>query len=355
MRPLPSRAAPARPVGASFGMESGTGILGVDLSIITVVIQKHYPYVARQIELFDALNPGGQYEFIVMDNTSTETTGLAIADPRCQVLPGAPRNDSLSEDYRGSYHHAAALNMAMKQVKSRFAVVIDPDLFVIYRNWIEECRAHMKAHDLAVFGVPWHYRWYRKYRYFPCVHFVMIDLEKVDKAGIDFTPALIQDHRREGSALHSWIRGKAPHLYNRSLIETRHDTGWRLQHDWGGRGRHRHALPVIHLDSELTKPKHLRTDEGRRMERRLPSRWSYLPRPEEYVEPSQAPGFRHPAFKYLTPEKFVWRGAPFAFHMRRNVRDVMHGGNDRDIEAVELENLFRDVVSRPVWTEWAVG
>jgi hypothetical protein len=328
--------------------------LSADLTILTVVIRKHYGYVARQLELADRLNPGAAYKMIVVDNTGAGRPELEVDDPRCRVLPGAPRDESLSTDYMGSYHHAAGLNSALGEVDTRFLLVLDPDLFPVYRNWIAECIEHMQHRGLSVFGVPWYYRWYRKYRYYPCVHFMLIDLHKIDLRSLDFTPALAQDHKREDSAAYELIKRIAPVTYTRMLIGTRHDTGWRIHQTYARRSGHGHGLarPVIDVASEIIKPKQLATAAGQRRERKQPRRWSFLPAPGEYLEPGDAPGFGHWAFEQLEPERFVWRGAPFAFHLRSNVRDLVNAEHGRDIEAEALDDLFGRIGRSPAWTDW---
>ena len=329
--------------------------MSANLTILTVVIQKHYSYVQRQLDLAARLNPDTPFKLIVVDNASLSDSGLVLDDARCRVLPGVARDENLSTDYRGSYHHATALNSAIKEVDTRFLLILDPDLFPVYNNWIGECIEHMQKRDLSVFGVPWYYRWYRKYRYFPCVHFMMLDLDKIDRSRLDFSPALKQDHEREDSSLHNLFHRLSPGLYARFLIGTRRDTGWRMYDRFAGRRGSRHglALPVIDVAKEIVKPKHLASAAGQRRERMAPRRWSFLPAPGEYLEPGQAPGFEHRAFRLLEPEKFVWRGAPFAFHLRGNVRDVMNGEFGRDIEANVLEDLFRRVSEAPAWTDWS--
>jgi hypothetical protein len=329
--------------------------LSAILTILTVALEKHYPYIRRQLELATQLNPGVPFKLIVVDNSGAGEPGLVLEDPRCSVRAGVARDDNLSTDYRGSYHHAAALNSALGEVDTRFLLVLDPDLFPVYRNWISDCIEHMTRRGLSVFGVPWYYRWYRKYRYYPCVHFMLIDLQRIDRSELDFTPALKQDHERESSALHGFFRRLAPTLYARFLIATRRDTGWRIHHRFAHRVGHRHgvAQPVIDVSAEIVKPKHLASADGQRRERLTPRRWSFLPAPGEYLEPGGAPGFEHTSFGQLAPEKFVWRGSPFAFHLRGNVRDVMNGEFGRDIEAEALEGLFGRLARSPSWTEWA--
>ncbi len=322
------------------------------LTILTVGIEKHYSYIARQIEMIDALNRGAQYRFLVVDNAALGTPRMVIDDARCEVVAGIDASP-LPEEGRGSYHHAAALNMAIRRVKTRFALVIDPDLFVVYRDWISECLEHMHRRNLSFFGVPWHSRWYRKWRGFPCVHFLLIDLSKVSAGEIDFTPALVEDLAQDAGPTATWMKAHMPLFYNRMLIETRRDTGWRLHHRFARRHAVELALPVVDLDAELAKPKHLTTERGRWFERRMPARWSFLPARGSYIDSSDAPGFDNRPFRELGPEKFVWRGAPFAFHMRRNVRDEVFGRQDQDLEQGDLAAILGQLPDARPWTEWA--
>ena len=322
-----------------------------ELTILTVGIQKHYEYLRRQIEMIDALNPGADYRFLAVDNAALGKPNLVMDDPRCTVLAGVDAAP-LPEQGRGSYHHAAALNMAIRTVRTRYALVLDPDLFVVYRNWIGDCIEHMRNRDLGFFGTPWHSRWYRKWRGFPCVHFLLIDLHKVPVEEIDFTPALVEDLDADASPQSAWLKTHAPLLYSRLLIETRRDTGWMLNHRFRRRYKVDLLQPVLDMDKELTRPIHLQTPRGRRFERRLPRRWSFLPSPGSYVPVGDAPGFAGAPFKALGPEQFVWRGAPFCFHLRRNVRDNVWGRDDQDVERDDLQLLLRQVAYDRPWTDW---
>ncbi len=313
------------------------------------MLEKHYGYVAQQIALIDALNPGADYRLLVVDNAAKAGVARLVAeDPRCRVIAGV-EPDGLPLEGRGSYHHAAALNLALPQVGSRFLLVLDPDFFVIRPGWIADCLHHMRAGGLMFFGAPWNYVSFRKWRYFPCVHFLMIDLDQADRRRIDFTPAIVEDRRWLNSPAANWLKTHAPLVHARSLLESRRDTGWRLRRDFGARGRRRSDVvqPVIDLDAELIHPKYLRTPRARSVEPRLPRRWSFFPAPGSYVDPSEAPFFQQPAMRALAPESFAWRGAPFAFHMRRNMRDKTKGRTAADMEReqAEVARVLRQVAA----------
>lgn len=324
-----------------------------ELTILTVGIAKHYGYIQRQIAMIDALNPGEAYRFLAVDNVFDSRPGLVLDDPRCTVLPGVDPAP-LPEEGRGSYHHAAALNMALQHVQTRYVLVLDPDLFVVYRHWIAECLDHMKRNDLGFFGVPWHSRWYVKWRRFPCVHFMLIDLAKAPRDQLDFTPKLVEDHLSDEAPASAWLKAHAGVLHTRLQIGTRRDTGWLVHRRFSRNLRVDIALPVVDLDNELTRPRHLQTDAGRWFERRMPRRWRFLPEPGTYVAPADAPGFRAFAFRSLEPEKFVWRGAPFAFHMRRNVRAEEWGLAKQRDEEMALLAALDEIEQAGPWVEWRI-
>ncbi|HEY5412043.1 MAG TPA: glycosyltransferase family A protein [Caulobacteraceae bacterium] len=321
-----------------------------ELTILTVGIEKHYGYIRRQLQMIDALNPGADFRFLVVDNAAQGAPQLEIADPRCEVLAGIDP-EPLPLPGRGSYHHAAALNMAVRRVTTRYALVIDPDLFVVYRHWIAECLAHVKRRGLGFFGAPWHPRWYRKWRDFPCVHFLLIDLHQAPAAELDFTPAIVEDREKDERPLAQWLKAHASLAHARMLIETRRDTGWKLRQRFG-RIRSELILPVVDLDAELSRPKHLQTGRGRWLERLAPRRWRFLPADGTWLAPEDAPGFAADAFDDLQPEKFVWRGAPFAFHMRRNVRDRVFGRHDQDLEEPDLAAVLAEAACGGPWPGW---
>ncbi len=326
------------------------------LTIVTVVLEQHYGFVRRQPALIEAMNPGAPFRLLVVDNSGPAEPGLQIAHPRVEVISGVDQDLSRTEHGRGSYHHAAALNLAVRKVTTPYLLVLDPDFFVIYRNWIGEIIDHMRRRALTLFGAPWSYVWNRKWRYFPCVHFLMIDLAKAGADTLDFTPALAEDVDASKAPLQVWLKRFAPTLRSRLLLESRRDTGWLL---------HRRfkdirpavfdcAQPVIDMKTEFQTPAKLATAAGRRWDRLVPRRWRFLPADGTYVESGQAPAFHHPAIETLSPESFVWRGAPFAVHLRGVMReDLRTSASPAYKERTATAQLLEDVTGAAIWTDWA--
>ncbi|MBI5578630.1 MAG: hypothetical protein HY895_05700 [Deltaproteobacteria bacterium] len=356
------------------------------ITILTVCIQKHFKYIHHQCELLERFNIDAEWEMIIVDNSTTGPSDFVLSDPRCKVVCGVPLDHTRPDNIRGSYHHAAALNRYVKEVKTRFLLILDPDLFIIYWNWVNSSIGHMVRNDLCFFGTPWHPRWYSKYRYYPAVHFLLIDLQKVDVSCLDFMPAIVERPaigdrllaREQSESLKltkeqetnpeavikprrffwnalRYIYRRTPLVFSRHRILSSRDTGWKLWAEFGSTGNFRGdiVLPVVDLSSELTKPKHLQSRWGIRLERLLPLRWSFLPAYGSYVRRKRAHGFELPEFASLKPECFIWRGSPFAFHLRRHVRDMVEMSSNACDEDVMLDRLFAKMSNARCWFAWA--
>ena len=100
--------------------------------------------------------------------------GLSIAEVIARLPQTSPVHGELQHEFEyrrdktlHGYHHAFNLEMALSKVKTRFAILLDPDLYLVRPNWILELITRMKLEQLAVFGVPWNPRYFQKYRILP--------------------------------------------------------------------------------------------------------------------------------------------------------------------------------------------
>jgi hypothetical protein len=283
----------------------------------------------------DRLNTAVAWRLVAVDNSGTGPPRLTIDHPRVEMRPGVAADQTKSADARSSYHHGAALNANLDGIRSRYLLVIDPDLFVVYPSWMQETMHHMRDRKLSFFGVPWHPRWYTKYRGFPCVHFMMIDLQSVPASHLDFRPELLEKPswsrlRREAEAAPeagprraSWsvldavYRAFYP-ILSRQLLGSSRDTGSKVWADFGRSGQYcaETAVPVVDIEKDFAEPKFLRAGWGRLLDRLMPPSLRFLPEPGAYVRPAEAKGFETPQLRGLSCEQFMWRGRPFAFHLR---------------------------------------
>lgn len=296
------------------------------LTILTVCMSNHVPLVQRNVQLIERLNPDAEWSMLVVDNQTTDPAKvMAPPHPRARVIPGVAADQGRGDTSRGSYHHAAALAKGLEQVKGRFLLVLDPDLYVLRPGWIDEVLAHMQEKKLAFFGVPWHPRSFGKYRDFPSVHFMLCDLEQVPKDHLDFTPELDENppppERAKQLPLPKRLWARACYAVgypwsSRQHIGTQHDTGALIARSHRGRS-HEVVVPVYDAATDFKKPFWLCYRWGRALERQFSEHRCFLPPPGKAVERAEAPEvFHSAAITGLNAEAFLWKEESFALHLR---------------------------------------
>jgi hypothetical protein len=269
------------------------------LSILSVKFGSSV-WLEQNLELIRRLNPDSQYNFFVVNNDSDPNFKPL---PEIQVLPAVPRE--LHGD-KGSYHHAAALNSVLPLIKTRFLLILDPDFYVIQPNWIEAVIDNMKAQNLACFGSVWHPRWTYQYRYFPSVHFMLFDLEKIPLETLDFTPDI-----GVGWWDKTLSRSQIPASLKTILqIGTYLDTGSRVQRRFQNV---KTECLQAHFDAEVTSSSF---DMLQKISLSLPDRFSIIPKRKNYFT-TQSFLRRDSSYAYQHHwEEFFWQNKPFGFHLR---------------------------------------
>lgn len=163
---------------------------GIEKKLITIctVSFGHKELIEENMRFVAEMNPDADVKWIIVENTPDrvkerfETGG----SHKVKVLKGVENN--FTGLARGSQHHASGLNMAIREADTKFVLILDPDCYIVRSNWINDVLCHMQKSDLAFFGIPYNPKRYLKYRYFPSLHSLFIDLEKVSGDEIDFTP-----------------------------------------------------------------------------------------------------------------------------------------------------------------------
>jgi hypothetical protein len=299
-------------------------------------------YVALNQRLTRFLNPDAPVQWIVVANDTKKPQRLACqVDKGTKVLEKAPVDRS--KDFPKGAHHAGGLQKVIATATTRFLLLIDPDFFIVRRGWIDDCLTHMLDGKLSFFGAAHDPRRVSKFRYFPSVMCTFVDLERVDRRLLDFSPgsyhSFTRDGRRERREQREG-RFRAPVAFRKAVREIQHfalrpsylgkvqDTGYRVHERFFRDPHHRaeHAIPVLRPEVEWP-----RAFPGRRSLfaafRRfhlspplLPESFSLIPRRAGSVTAS---GFRECGFPTVSDfgwEEHMWRGAPFAFHVTRHSR-----------------------------------
>ena len=81
--------------------------------------------------------------------------------------------------------------MKENKILTNYLLVLDPDFFILKNDWIKNITEFMETDDIDFFGSPWHPKWYTKYRDFPCVHCLFMNMNRVKQESLDFIPNLI--------------------------------------------------------------------------------------------------------------------------------------------------------------------
>ena len=321
---------------------------------IGCVSYKSAPYVALNQRLTEFLNPDAPVRWIVVTNDTKKPGRIAPLLAEETVLIGRAPVDR-SQDFPKGRHHAAGLQQIIERVETRFLLVLDPDFFIVRRNWVADCLAHMEARGLSFFGAAHHPRRASKFRYFPSVMCTFIDLSRVNRRDLDFNPGRYhaitaagrreRKERRQGShrlptALARILRGVGRFVERPGYVGKVQDTGYRIHERFFADKAHASDCVTPVLRPEVEWPEAFASGSPLAWLRRaylspplLGESFSILPRRAGYTTRE---GFREHGFPAVTDhawEEHVWRGLPFGFHVTRHSR----------FHSMELTIDFKDV------------
>jgi hypothetical protein len=332
---------------------------------IGCVSYKSASYVALNQRLTQFLNPDAPVHWIVVTNDTKKPARVAPQLAPETLLLGRTAADR-SLDFPKGRHHAAGLHQIIERVATRFLLVLDPDFFIVRRNWVADCLAHMDAHGLSFFGAAHHPRRASKFRYFPSVMCTFIDLSRVNRRDLDFNPGTYHTitaagrrerrARRQGShrlptAL-TRIARQVGHFVGRpGYVGKVQDTGYRIHERFSADPSHKSDCVTPVLRPEVEWPEAFASRSPLALIRRLylsppllPESFSILPGRRGYTTHE---GFREcgvPAVTDHAWEEHVWRGTPFGFHVTRHSR--FHS-MDLTIDFKDVERAAAEVTGMP--------
>lgn len=295
-------------------------------------------FLIENFDLVQRLNPGQQISWIVAEN-SPSGSQKKLFDDHFRVIEGTKPVEPTMHAY-ASYHHAGSLNKTLSLIDTRFVLFVDPDFFILKKNWLNVVTDHMKQNNLSFFGVPWHPKWINKYRGFPCVHCLFVDLRKVNIKELDFVP---EYHLKSGKRKYIQYEGESAfvrHYRNflikllrgisvirklskikiRSTISSSPDTGSGIYRKFYNRHEFEMAIPVV------TEKEYSNLDLM--LDYLLPDNLRFVSHKNKFTRNSMK-DFGLLDYDSMGCEEFLWLGEPFGFHVR-NYPKILKGKQGYD-------------------------
>jgi len=323
-----------------------------DLTILSVNAQDKR-FLDLNYELTTSLNGADEFVWLVVDNAQEMIEEwMDRDDDRFFVIDGVRFE---AKDHLGSrsYHHARGLNLGLQHVETRFVLFLDPDCFIVRERWIRDVLEHMKLAELSFFGVPCHPKKHTAYRYFPYVACLFVDLDRVDRRDLDFTPEIdeqiIMKRLRVWVLLEWLVSGARPReveepievdrayildvlrrrAINKFLVGTLHignawigssgDTGSRIYRRFinDPTRNHDHAVPVWRVQRTSPRTSIKQKVMGKIKQNLVPDALSVIPKRRDYfINATFSDLGAYDVENAFRCESYLWRGAPFCFHIR---------------------------------------
>jgi len=347
-----------------------------DLLTICTVSYRSASLLDLNLTLTRELNPASNFRWLIVDNNHDFQERAPRGEQNVQVIQGDPCMNQ--GPLRGSYHHAQALNKALTMISTRYLLVIDPDFFIFQKGWVDAILAYMSANDLSFWGAPYYPNLTWKRRYFPTVSCMLIDLEKVAREKLDFTPELDEFQFLKASPtlnLLGIIMGIIPHQVRhvdrpvlmdivRSMLRSRwvaaplsalfpkrfytdtnmsRDTGFKIQNSFGRERTHKLELLVpAYVNDLFTKKDSFFMNVFAWVYSLLvPENLSIYPKRSDY---STMKSFKDVGLFDLRGqfswEEFFWKDNPFAMHIKGGTRKFEDVGYER------LQGILRHLTEK---------
>jgi len=305
--------------------------------------------------LTNRLNSTDDFTWLVADNNlGFFEKQLNENDYRFQVIKG-DRYDETIKIGPECFHHAAGLSKLLPHISTRFVLFLDPDFYIVRKQWISEIISYMKLNKLSFFGAPWNPRWFAKWRYFPCTHCLFVDLDKVNIKSLDFKPKpnkIIKDRsdsaKQERNLYFMTIMRKISaklrrllqlllnifkvkdllRLEQRKTIGSNADTGYSISQQYRESFSFQHecVVPVFKPNCAFKQGRdYVGQIKGidffgsltnRIIEKLLPDYMCFIPKRRGYYSKV---GFCDLGYFDVSAqgwEEFLWQGKPFSFHLR---------------------------------------
>ena len=143
-------------------------------------------FILKNISLIKKLNKKSSVniKFYICDNNNKKTYSYS-KNKKIEIFKGVEKNHNHS--FPETDHHGRALNKILKKIqKTDFLIILDPDFFIIEKNWIIKTINFCNLKKISIFGAPWFPTHLTKQKYFPCPQYIVFRKNILSK-NLNFT------------------------------------------------------------------------------------------------------------------------------------------------------------------------
>lgn len=148
-------------------------------------------------------------------------------------------------EYGDSFNHSIAVNEALNHIESDYAIFVDADVVITYKNWDKLVIDKLDS-GLSCFGFDY-YKKNRRYFDFPNIYFFAFRNDLIGDIGLDFRPKIV-DKKIYRKVIEteedSYLSGKPVGEYICC------DTGWGLPFQIKSKGFKGGAIPCYRCDQD---------------------------------------------------------------------------------------------------------
>ena len=260
-----------------------------NMTIITCAMKFHEPFLVTNYFNLRKFSKEVLWIIINNDDAKLDLPDLIEQDKKIVIQKGPPLDTTYGAIAIG-VHHAKSLEIASRQVKTGYTLILDPDFVVINWNLIMQELSKIDQNRVVTIGTPWFPTWYRKIVNSLAPHFVLIKSAIIQNQFEWYPIDQVPEKLKIENTVHAKSRSDWPifryrifrqallYFFNRTKINTEYDT-------FGSTGILAQQNKVTFLVPQLTRNQLaklspiLKFKIGRMIEKIIPPRYRYLLRP----------------------------------------------------------------------------
>jgi len=161
---------------------------GIMIDNITILTVSWYSskYLEKLLDnILQKANKPSLIKFIIIDNSNGEDKDLLLLLNRFKNLQIFNYSPGI---YKNLYAHAAALNFGFPKVDTKYALILDPDIYIFKNKWDEFFIKELRNRNAKIIGNAFPSWWLGTYHNFPSPVFSFFETKVFKKLDADWFP-----------------------------------------------------------------------------------------------------------------------------------------------------------------------